>query len=176
VYLSLRLSRYNDREEFISFYPTIYHFFCQPWYRRECQCPYNSILPVHSQGEHLMTDNVPVEYALAAVMLMVAIGLGLLTLALGRVFGPARRPQQKNPPPEYGGRTGHKTWVQFRLRYAVLALLFVSFDMEMVFMFPWAVVFKRGGLVAFFDMFVFVAILSAAIFFAWKEGVFDWEY
>ncbi|MDQ2717455.1 MAG: NADH-quinone oxidoreductase subunit A [Chloroflexota bacterium] len=122
-----------------------------------------------------MTENVPVEYALAGVMLVVALALGLLTLALGRVFGPTRRPQEKNPPPEHGGRTGHKTWVQFRLRYAVLALLFVSFDMEMVFMFPWAVVYKRVGLVAFFDMFVFVAILAAAIFFAWKEGAFDWE-
>ena len=56
-----------------------------------------------------------------------------------------------------------------------LALLFVAFDMEMVFMFPWAVVFKRLGLVAFLDMFVFIAILISAIAFAWKEGAFDWE-
>ena len=122
-----------------------------------------------------MPNNIPGEYVLAAVMLVVALVLGLLTLAVGRIVGPARRPQEKNPAPEHGGRTGHKTWVQFRLRYAVLALLFVSFDMEMVFMFPWAVVYKRVGLVAFFDMFVFVAILASAIFFAWKEGVFDWE-
>src|SRR5947209_13403606 len=87
-------------------------------------------------------------------MLVVALLLGLLTLALGRILGPARqRSADQNPPPEHGGRTGHKTWVQFRLRYAVVALLFVAFDMEMVFMFPWAVVFKRVGLVAFFDMF-----------------------
>ena len=122
-----------------------------------------------------MPNNIPGEYALAAVMLILALVLGLLTLALGRVLGPARRRQEQNPAPEHGGRTGNKTWVQFRLRYAVLALLFVSFDMEMVFMFPWAVVYKRVGLVAFFDMFVFVAILAAALFFAWKEGVFDWE-
>ncbi len=122
-----------------------------------------------------MTGNIAGDYALAAVMLALALVLGLLTLAAGRLFGPPRRPQEKNPPPEHGGRTGHKTWVQFRLRYAVMALLFVAFDMEMVFMFPWAVVYKRVGLVAFFDMFVFIAILAAAIFFAWKEGAFDWE-
>ena len=122
-----------------------------------------------------MASNIPGEYAIAAAMLVVALLLGLLTLALGRIVGAPRRPQENNPPPEHGGRTGHKTWVQFRLRYAVLALLFVAFDMEMVFMFPWAVVYKRVGLVAFFDMFVFVAILAAAIFFAWKEGAFDWE-
>ncbi len=122
-----------------------------------------------------MANNIPGEYALAAVMLVVALLLGLLALALGRLLGPSRRPQKDNPAPEHGGRTGHKTWVQFRLRYAILALLFVAFDMEMVFMFPWAVVYKRVGLVAFFDMFVFVAILAAALFFAWKEGAFDWE-
>lgn len=108
-------------------------------------------------------------------MLIVALLLGAFALGLGRLLGPRARTQKQNPPPEHGGRTGNKTWVQFRLRYAVLALLFVAFDMEMVFMFPWAVVYKRVGLVAFFDMFVFVAILTSAIIFAWKAGAFDWE-
>jgi len=122
-----------------------------------------------------MDTNVTTTFAIAAVMLVLALLLGFLALGLGRFIGPRPRPEEQNPPPEHGGRTGHKTWVQFRLRYAVLALLFVAFDMEMVFMFPWAVVYKQVGLVAFFDMFVFVAILASAIFFAWKEGVFDWE-
>ena len=122
-----------------------------------------------------MDTSITTTYSIAAVMLVVALLLGFLALALGRIFGPARRSPDQNPPPEHGGRTGHKTWVQFRSRYAVVALLFVAFDMEMVFMFPWAVVFKRVGLVAFFDMFVFVAILTSALFFAWKEGAFDWE-
>jgi NADH-quinone oxidoreductase subunit A len=122
-----------------------------------------------------MDSSIHATFAIAGVMLVVALLLGFLALAVGRLVGPKRRPADKNPPPEHGGRTGHKTWVQFRLRYAVVALLFVAFDMEMVFMFPWAVVFKRVGLVAFFDMFVFVAILTSALFFAWKEGAFDWE-
>lgn len=122
-----------------------------------------------------MVADVSKDYAIAGVMLLVALVLGLVTLGLGRRLGPPARPASENPPPEHGGRTGHKTWVQFRVRYAVLALLFVAFDMEMVFMFPWAVVFKRVGLVAFGDMFVFIAILIAAIAFAWKEGAFDWE-
>lgn len=122
-----------------------------------------------------MSGDISREYVVAGVMLVVALGLGLLALGLGRWFSPPGPASEDNPPPEYGGRTGHKSWVQFRLRYAVLALLFVAFDMEMVFMFPWAVVFKRVGAVAFFDMFVFVAILVSAIVFAWKEGAFDWE-
>ena len=114
------------------------------------------------------------QYAVAAAMLVIALLLGGLALAVGRRLGPPARPPAENPPPEHGGRTGHKTWVQFRLRYAVLALLFLAFDMEMVFMFPWAVVYKRVGLVALGDMFVFIAILVAALVFAWKEGAFDW--
>ncbi|HET8851025.1 MAG TPA: NADH-quinone oxidoreductase subunit A [Ktedonobacteraceae bacterium] len=122
-----------------------------------------------------MDTNVTVTFAIAAVMLVLALLLGFLALGCGRFMGPRPRPAEQNPPPEHGGRMGHKTWVQFRLRYAVFALLFVAFDMEMVFMFLWAVVYKQVGLVAFFDMFVFVAILASAIFFAWKKGAFDWE-
>ena len=122
-----------------------------------------------------MNAGIGTHYALAGVMLIVALLLAFLVLAINRWLGPRARPSEQNPPPEHGGRTGHKTWIQFRVRYAVLALLFVAFDMEMVFMFPWAVAFKQVGLVAFFDMFVFVAILVSAILFAWKEGAFDWE-
>ncbi|MBA2677244.1 MAG: NADH-quinone oxidoreductase subunit A [Ktedonobacteraceae bacterium] len=122
-----------------------------------------------------MSPDMSSQYVLAGVMLIVALLLAFLTLVIHRLFVPHVQKPEQNPPPEHGGRTGHKTWVQFRLRYAVLALLFVAFDMEMVFMFPWAVAFKQVGLVAFFDMFVFVAILISAIIFAWKEGAFDWE-
>jgi NADH-quinone oxidoreductase subunit A len=108
-------------------------------------------------------------------MLVVALALALLTVRLPPAFTSRSPRPDPTPAYEYGGRTIHKTWVQFRVRYAVLALLFVAFDMEMVYMFPWAVVFKRLGLVAFLDMFVFIAILAAAIAFAWKEGAFDWE-
>jgi NADH:ubiquinone oxidoreductase subunit 3 (subunit A) len=122
-----------------------------------------------------MVTSVHTNYAVAALMLVLALALGFLALGLGRWLGPRQRPPATNPPPEHGGRTGHKTWIQFRVRYAVLALLFVAFDMEMVFMFPWAVAFKRMGVEALLDMFVFIAILTAAIIFAWKEGAFDWE-
>lgn len=105
------------------------------------------------------------------MLLAVAMILGMAVVQSGR----ARREGKRRPPYEGGARTGHKTWVQFRVRYALLALLFAAFDMEMVYMFPWAVVFKRVGMVAFFDMFVFLIILIAALAFAWKEGALTWE-
>jgi NADH:ubiquinone oxidoreductase subunit 3 (subunit A) len=100
-----------------------------------------------------------------------------ICLAMGALLAPrfARRVPNREPAHEYGARTADKTWVQFRVRYAVLALLFMAFDMEMVFMFPWAVVYRREGIVAFADMFVFIAILASALAFAWKEGALDWE-
>jgi NAD(P)H-quinone oxidoreductase subunit 3 len=105
----------------------------------------------------------------AVALLAVAVLLGVAALRLGRGHGP------RHTPYEGGARTGHKTWVQFRVRYGVLALVFAAFDMEMVYMFPWAVAFKRLGLVAFLDMFVFLLILLAALVFAWREGALDWE-
>ncbi len=107
--------------------------------------------------------------ALAVLLLTVAMGAAVLTAGRGRVASPPAAPF------EGGGRTGHKTWVQFRARYGMVALLFAAFDMEMVYMFPWAVVFRRLGMVAFLDMFVFLLILLAALVFAWKEGALDWE-
>jgi len=111
------------------------------------------------------------EYAVAGLVLVLAAGAATLLSLIAR-RQPAR---QENPPYEYGSRSGHKTWVQFRIRFAVLALLFLAFDMEMVYMFPWAVVFRKEGIIAFLDMFVFIAILVAAIVYAWKEKAFDWE-
>jgi NADH-quinone oxidoreductase subunit A len=103
----------------------------------------------------------------ALTMLVLSVGLGAAAVASGRQ-------RTADPAQEGGARTAHKSWVQFRVRYAVLALLFVAFDMEMVFMFPWAVVHRREGIAGFADMLVFLAILASAIAFAWKEGAFDW--
>lgn len=122
-----------------------------------------------------MVADVSTSYTVAAAMLIVALALAFVVARVGGSTDARGRPPGHNFPPEHGGRTEHKTWVQFRIRYPVVALLFGVFDMEMVYMFPWAVVFRRVGLVAFLDMFVFIVILAAAIVFAWKEGAFDWE-
>ena len=102
------------------------------------------------------------------------IGTTLGALAVVAVW--ARSGGSRRSPFESGSATEHKTWVQFRVRYAVLALVFISFDMEMVFMFPWAVVYRRFGIIGFGDLLVFIAILSAAVIYVWREGVFDWEH
>lgn len=122
-----------------------------------------------------MVADVSTSYTIAAAMLVVALALALIASRAAGRMRERGQPRAETLPPEHGGRTVHKTWVQFRIRYLMVALLFGVFDMEMVYMFPWALVFRRVGLVAFLDMFVFIVILVAAIVFAWKEGAFDWE-
>lgn len=111
------------------------------------------------------------RYAPALALLLLALALGALALRAGR----RARPESRNGPFQGGARVGNKTWVQFRIRYAVWMLVFIAFDMEMVYMFPWAVAFRRLGLVAFLDMLAFLAILISALAFAWKEGALTWE-
>ena len=66
-------------------------------------------------------------------------------------------------------------WKQYRFGFATVSLIFLAFDMEMIFMYPWAVVFARLGMMAFLDMLVFIALLSAGIAYAWRMGALSWE-
>jgi NADH-quinone oxidoreductase subunit A len=102
------------------------------------------------------------DYAFVALVLLIAFGLALLAAA---AF--ARLP----------GCTveAAPAWAQRRFGFAVYALIFLAFDMEMIFMYPWAVVFADIGLSAFLDMLVFIVLLSAGIAYAWGMGGLEWE-
>ncbi len=67
------------------------------------------------------------------------------------------------------------SWKQYRFGFSVYALIFLAFDMEMIFMYPWAVVFAELGMVAFLDMLVFIALLAAGIAYAWGMAGLEWE-
>ena len=101
------------------------------------------------------------SYSLPGLLIILAAGVGLMLLALSR--GPARAIE--TPP----------AWAQLRFGFALYALIFLSFDMEMIFMYPWAVVFAHLGMMAFADMMVFIALLSAGIAYAWGMGGLEWE-
>ena len=100
-------------------------------------------------------------YALAGLTILCVVGLALLAAAL---WHPGMRKVE-----------APAAWHQYRFGYTVYALIFLAFDMEMIFMYPWAVVFASIGLEAFADMFVFIAILSAGIAYAWGMGGLKWE-
>jgi NADH-quinone oxidoreductase subunit A len=102
------------------------------------------------------------DYGFVALVLVMALGLALFVAA---VFLRAPERSMRTPP----------IWAQFRFGYTVYALIFLAFDMEMIFMYPWAVVFADIGISAFLDMLVFIVLLGAGIAYAWGMGGLEWE-
>lgn len=102
-----------------------------------------------------------------------AVAVPVLVLGIAALLLAVRRPALDAPPhPEEHPRNA---WRQYYARYAVLILAFVVFDMEMTFMYPWAVAFKRAGLTGFGDMVIFVVILAAGLWYLWRTGALDFE-
>ena len=103
-------------------------------------------------------------YSAIGLAVLLMFGLALMSAALLRKAPPSRRPLTLSP-----------AWAQFRFGFPTYALIFLAFDMEMIFMYPWAVVFTDIGLEAFLDMLVFIVILSAGLIYSWKMGGLEWE-
>lgn len=107
-----------------------------------------------------------------------AVMLAALLAVLGSWLLAARRPASRTAPervPFTGGRAPSvHAWSRYHARYYPMALLFLAFDMEMVFMYPWSVVFVREGIVAMAEMGFFISILLLGVLYAWRERAFDW--
>jgi NADH-quinone oxidoreductase subunit A len=115
---------------------------------------------------------------LAEVLAMAALGLlaGGFAVALQRldVAGAAVTWPQRTPFVG-GGELRTHAWQRYHVRYYSMTLLFIAFEMEMMFMYPWAVVFVAEGLKAMVEMGMFLAILSIGILYGWREGIFHWQ-
>ena len=81
----------------------------------------------------------------------------------------------KNAPYECGETVQGNSRVQFNVRYYLFALIFVIFDVEVLFVVPWAVVFRQIGMVAYFEMVAFIVILGLGLIYAWKKGALEWQ-
>ncbi len=109
---------------------------------------------------------------------LVFIVLGAVTVAL--MLGISRLLSPRNPSPvklstyECGEIPVGSSWVQFNIRFYVVALIFIIFDVEVALLYPWAVVFRRLGLLAFVEAFIFIVILLTGLAYLWKEGDLDW--
>lgn len=93
----------------------------------------------------------------------------------GGVLAPKRPDQQKNSPYECGFEAFEDARVKFDVRYYLIAILFILFDLEIAFLFPWALVFKALGMYGFILMAVFLTILIAGFVYVWKKGALEWE-
>ena len=122
-----------------------------------------------------MSDQYTYNYLFIAVFLAVAVIFPLLPIILARFVAPKKPSAIKNATYECGVETKGETWIQFRVQYYLFALIFVIFDIEVIFVLPWAVAFNKLGLYAFIEMVVFLAILTGGWAYAWKKGVLEWQ-
>ncbi|MBN4065752.1 NADH-quinone oxidoreductase subunit A [Candidatus Amoebophilus asiaticus] len=99
------------------------------------------------------------------------VGMGMLASYL---LAPTSKNVQKAEPYECGVETIGKTWIQYKVGYYLFALLFLIFDVEIIFIYPWAVVYREVGMVAFVEILIFFVILGLGLLYAWKKGALRW--
>lgn len=115
------------------------------------------------------------EYLPIAVLVFLATILAGLVVGIGHAFGPRRPSSRKSEPYESGMIPFGPGTRRIPVRFYLVAVLFILFDIEVVFFFPWAVVFRRLGLFGLVEMLIFILILLVGYVYAWKKGALEWE-
>jgi NADH-quinone oxidoreductase subunit A len=115
------------------------------------------------------------NYLPILVFLVIATVLGLALLALGFVFGPRRPDPEKTSPYECGFEAFEDARMKFDVRYYLVAILFIIFDLEIAFLFPWAVSLDAIGTFGLASMGIFLAILVVGFIYEWKKGALEWD-
>lgn len=114
------------------------------------------------------------QWAFIGVFLAIAGILPAVPIVMGWLLGPRKPNAIKSDTYECGIETVGDTWVQFKVQYYIFALVFLVFDVEMVFLFPWAVAYGNLGLFAFVEVLIFIALLSVALIYVWRKGALEW--
>jgi len=115
------------------------------------------------------------EYLPIAILVLIAVILAGVVIGLGHLFGPRRPTSRKSMPYESGMRPIGPGTRQMPVRFYLIAVLFILFDIEVIFFLPWAVVFRKLGLFGLVEMFIFILILLVGYIYAWKKGALEWE-
>ena len=115
------------------------------------------------------------QYLPVLLFILVGIAVGVVPQVLGYILGPNRPDPAKNSPYECGFEAFEDARMKFDVRYYLVAILFILFDLEIAFLFPWAVSLKDIGLIGFFSMMEFIGILVLGFVYMWKKGALDWE-
>jgi NADH-quinone oxidoreductase subunit A len=110
-----------------------------------------------------------------AILLILSTGLALLVVGLGHWLGPRRPTSRKSMPYESGMRPIGPGTRRMPVRFYLIAVLFILFDVEVVFFLPWAVVFRQLGVFGLVEMGIFIVILLVGYLYAWKSGALEWE-
>jgi len=118
-----------------------------------------------------MLDN----YIPVLIFIVIGLGLGTVMIFMGAMLGPRRPDSEKQSPYECGFEAFEDSRMKFDVRYYLVAILFIIFDLEIAFLFPWAVVLDEIGMFGFLAMMVFLAILVVGFIYEWKKGALEWE-
>ena len=122
-----------------------------------------------------MNQNMLEQYFPILLFILFGLGLGALLLGVGRFVSPNRPDPEKLSPYECGFEAFEDARMQFDVRYYLVAILFILFDLEIAFLFPWAVVLNDVGFFGFAAMMVFLLILVIGFIYEWKRGALEWE-
>ncbi len=115
------------------------------------------------------------NYLPILLFLIIGVLVGVGPLLIGFVLGPRRPDAQKNSPYECGFEAFESARMKFDVRYYLVAILFILFDLEIAFLFPWAVVLEDLGIFGFWAMVLFLAVLVVGFLYEWKKGALEWE-
>ena len=115
------------------------------------------------------------EYIPIVVLIVISTGLAIVVIAIGHLFGPRRPTLRKSLPYESGMRPIGPGMRRMPVRFYLVAVLFILFDIEVVFFLPWAIVFRQLGVFGLVEMLIFILILLVGYVYAWKKGALEWE-
>ncbi|HTG98142.1 MAG TPA: NADH-quinone oxidoreductase subunit A [Burkholderiales bacterium] len=115
------------------------------------------------------------EYFPILLFMLVGLAVGVAPLVLGKLLGPNRPDPEKLSPYECGFEAFEDARMKFDVRYYLVAILFILFDLEIAFLFPWAAVINEIGFAGFLSMMVFLAILTVGFVYEWMKGALEWE-
>jgi NADH-quinone oxidoreductase subunit A len=115
------------------------------------------------------------QYFPILLFIIVGLGLGVILLSVGKLLAPNRPNPEKLSPYECGFEAFEDARMKFDVRYYLVAILFILFDLEIAFLFPWAVVLQDVGFEGFVAMMIFLLILIVGFAYEWKKGALEWE-
>lgn len=115
------------------------------------------------------------EYFPILVFLAVALGFGVILIVLSSLITTHRPDAEKNSPYECGFEPFENARIPFDVRFYLVAILFIIFDLETAFLFPWAVVIRKIGWFGFISMCIFLSLLVVGFIYEWKKGALEWE-
>jgi NADH-quinone oxidoreductase subunit A len=123
----------------------------------------------------MVDQSIPHEYLAILILLLFGIAFGVVTLFAGRFFRLSRPYREKLIAYESGNEPTEAPRMRFSIKFYLIAILFVVFDVEAIYLYPWAIVYDRLGLFALVEMMIFIVLLLVGYMYAWKKEVLQWE-